>query len=109
MSLACPRGPTATRNGFGAYDGTCVTNRRYSIAYSWGVISPPQPQDSLPTPHHFTPNGAESPFAALSSASETVPVGALQYDTQSWNSWGEPEPMFAARYGSAPLRRHSCM
>ena len=32
-------------------------------------MSPPQPQDSLPTPHHFTPNGSRSPLAARSAAS----------------------------------------
>src|ERR1017187_10296855 len=34
-------------------------------------MSPPHPQLSLPTPHHFTPNGSRSPLAARSAATET--------------------------------------
>src|SRR5258708_18596727 len=75
---------------------------RYSAAYSPPVMLPPQPHDSLPTPQYLTPKGSLSPLPARSSARESVPAGALQYDTQSWNSCGVPEPTFAARYGSAP-------
>ena len=77
-SRECPRGPVATRRGLGGYTGNCVTNFRYSVAYSAGVMSPPQPHDSLPTPHQLTPNGPLSPFAARSAASVVVPAGALQ-------------------------------
>src|SRR5215468_9466006 len=70
---------------------------------------PPHPQDSLPTPQYWTLKGSRSPFAARSSARLSVPAGALQYETRSWNSAGVLEPTFAATYGSAPIKRQSCM
>ena len=69
---------------------------RYSVAYSPPLMFPPQPHDSLPTPQYLTLKGSLSPLLARSVARERVPAGALQYDTQSWNSFGLPEPTFAA-------------
>ena len=37
--------------------GTHAVKRRYSVAYSSGVNSPPQPHDSLPTPQNLTSYG----------------------------------------------------
>ena len=70
---------------------------RYSVAYSPPDMLPPQPHDSFPTPQYLTLKGSALPFFARSSARESVPAGALQYDTQSWNSSGVAEPTLAAR------------
>src|ERR1700730_3466137 len=92
-SAECPRGPVATKNGR-RYAGNCDVYLRYSVAYSPPDMLPPQPHDSLPTPQYLTLNGSLSPLVARSSASESVPAGALLYDTQSWSSCGVPEPTF---------------
>src|SRR5579871_3014926 len=70
-SLECPRGPTAMKKGLGGNAGNCVTKRRYREAYSCGVMSPPQPQDSFPTPQKRTPKGSLEPFMARRSEEHT--------------------------------------
>src|ERR1035437_2796163 len=67
------------------------------MAYSWGFMSPPHPQLSLPTPHHFTPNGSASPLAARSAARDAVFAGPLQRGARSDHLFS---PTGAGRRGS---------
>src|SRR5258708_25704531 len=78
-------GPDATSFSSSPYVGSHDVKRRNSTAYSSGVKSPPQPQDSFPTPQYFTRNGSGEPAAARASANVVLPAGGFQISPPSHN------------------------
>src|ERR1019366_8701727 len=71
-----------------------------------GVMYPPQPQLSLPTPHNETLYGASCPFFRRISVSVLLPL-KFKYSIQFSISCGVPVPTFPAIYGSHPNSLHN--